>query len=501
MENKFYTSKTRIALIVVLTIILAVSMGLAVYMCVADNPAAFAAESSYTLITDMPSNLSTGAGFNVDGTTYLGDASTAGTIHIVDGDSVVVRPNVANVGGVFGNFYLASLYMSQSASTNWTRVASDTTSYTITELGTYYFVTIVDCYSDASHSTITNSYRSTYVFSVTVANTDLPVAPTKTGYTFTGWYTDSACTILYEEDTITSDITLYAGFRPNTYTIVFNGNASDVYSGMASLAMTYDTAKNLTKNGFVRDGYAFAGWATETSGSVVYSDQQSVINLTATDGATVNLYAVWTAVEYTVHFNGNGNTSGTMSDETLQIDVAQKLTSNAFVKTGYKFAGWATSASGSVAYADGASVTNIGSAGSTVNLYAVWTAITFTIRFNGNFDGVSGTMSNQTVTYDTTTALKANAFSKTGYNFLGWATSASGSVVYADGADITNLTSVDGKTIDLYAVWEIVRCKVTFIVDNEILVVVTVDYGTSTDEVVGQAVNSILYTVSSELPN
>ena len=44
---------------------------------------------------------------------------------------------------------------------------------------------------------------------------------------------------------------------------------------------------------------------------------------------------------------------------------------------------------------------------------------TFKIKFNGN-GAMSGTMSDQEVTYGTNTKLKANAFKKNGYTFAGW---------------------------------------------------------------------------------
>ena len=44
---------------------------------------------------------------------------------------------------------------------------------------------------------------------------EAPEPPTREGYTFTGWYKDHACYIAWdlEEDTITGDMTLYAGWE------------------------------------------------------------------------------------------------------------------------------------------------------------------------------------------------------------------------------------------------------------------------------------------------
>ena len=65
---------------------------------------------------------------------------------------------------------------------------------------------------------------------------------------------------------------------------------------MSDQPFTYDEAsKALTANGFSKEGYTFAGWATSSDGDVVYTDGQSVQNLISTKDGVVNLYAKWTA--------------------------------------------------------------------------------------------------------------------------------------------------------------------------------------------------------------
>ena len=75
--------------------------------------------------------------------------------------------------------------------------------------------------------------------------------------------------------------------------------------------MTYDEAKNLTKNTFTKTNYTFTGWNTKADGSGTnYTDEQSVKNL-ATSGE-VTLYAKWQGNPYTIAFNANTGT-GSMS--------------------------------------------------------------------------------------------------------------------------------------------------------------------------------------------
>ncbi len=89
------------------------------------------------------------------------------------------------------------------------------------------------------------------------------------------------------------------------------------------------------------------------------------------------------------------------------------------------------------------------------------TTSTFTVNgkvivtFDKN-DG-SGTTTTQQVDYNTSTALTANTFSRTGYTFLGWALTADGAKVYNDGESITITAATT-----LYAVWQVNTHKVTF---------------------------------------
>ena len=115
------------------------------------------------------------------------------------------------------------------------------------------------------------------------------------------------------------DATITIQMAWNTYTIAYNGNGATGGS-TASTAMTYNTAKNLTKNGFTRPGYVFLYW-TDSSGNRYY-DEQSVNNLTATHGGTVTLYAQWQATWATQASRPSG--SGTVASP-YRITSANEL--------------------------------------------------------------------------------------------------------------------------------------------------------------------------------
>lgn len=87
-------------------------------------------------------------------------------------------------------------------------------------------------------------------------------------------------------------------------------------------------------------------------------------------------------------------------------------------------------------------------------------AIKYTIVYDKNDSGATGTMTNSSnLSYGTSYNLKSNGFSKQYYNFIGWATSPNGNVVYGNGAPVSNLTQTDGGTVTLYAKWEGVKSK------------------------------------------
>ncbi len=160
----------------------------------------------------------------------------------------------------------------------------------------------------------------------------------------------------------------YCAYRAPKYTVKFNANGGT--GTMADQNFVYSFEQALTANTFTKTGYTFKGWVT-ADGTNEYADGANVKNLTDTDGANVNLYAVWEANQYTVTFDANGG-NGTMANQTFVYDAAaQPLSANTFTKTGYTFMGWATTANGAVAYADNASVSNLATSGN-VTLYAVW---------------------------------------------------------------------------------------------------------------------------------
>ena len=213
--------------------------------------------------------------------------------------------------------------------------------------------------------------------SVRVAVGDTWVLPTpeRTGHAFSGWYTEAAGGELIENGSVvasTSVTALYAHYAPNEYTVAFAGNGAT--GSMSAQAFSYDEAKALAANAFVRKGHSFLGWGwAATDEAAAFADGEIVSNLTAVADATVTLHALWSPNSYTIRFDRNGG-QGSMSAQTMVYDVPALLASNTFTRGAegaFQFMGWSTASDGAVEFKDGALVTNLVSEGS-ITLYAVW---------------------------------------------------------------------------------------------------------------------------------
>ncbi|MGH3555125.1 MAG: InlB B-repeat-containing protein, partial [Mycobacterium sp.] len=266
------------------------------------------------------------------------------------------------------------------------------------------------------------------------------VGYTNPGFTFAGWSATPGGAVEYfnhETIAVSSSATIYAVWTANTYTISFDPNGGS--GSMSDETFTSGVSQALTSVGYTNPGFTFAGWSAIPGGAVEYFNHETI-----TVSASATIYAVWTpvAATYTVSFNANGGT-GSMSSESFTGGVGQALTTNAFTRSGYTFAGWGTASGGPVAYSDGQTIT----VSTSQTLYAQWTAIaTYKVTFNAN--GGSGSMSSENFTSGVPKALKTNTFTRSNYTFAGWGTTPSGPVVYFDAETVTIAASVT-----LYAIW------------------------------------------------
>jgi uncharacterized repeat protein (TIGR02543 family) len=256
--------------------------------------------------------------------------------------------------------------------------------------------------------------------------------------TFTGWNTsaDGTGTSYANSQSypFLADLTLYARWG-NIITFTSqgatSGSPSRTSEGWVSGAINLPTIGTMVKT-----GYTFAGWNT---GTQTYSGGASY---TPTAGITLN--PVWTANTYTISFNSNQATGGSVPSSQTWTTGTTALTlpgnSRTLVKSGYVFGGWSTSATSTTA------VTSYSTSSNKV-FYAIWTPIdyTFTYALNG---GTSLLPTQSSLRIYNSFTLAATP-TRANYNFAGWS---NGSTTY--GALATySITASTPTSTTLTAQW------------------------------------------------
>ena len=254
------------------------------------------------------------------------------------------------------------------------------------------------------------------------------------------------CKLTYSDGSNTLSVNsepVYADF--GKFTVSFDANGGSGYMSGLTVGNQYV----LPESTFTAPaGATFKCW--DVNGTEMNPGEAITIS------KSVTVKAVWyiAPTSYDVAFDANGGT-GVMANQTIADGAAAVLSENTFTKEDYRFAGWNTSADGTgTSYVDKASITsNLVALGETVKLYAQWEYVgSYTVIFDAN--GGAGTMSSQKISRDVEAALSQNAFTNSGYAFMGWNTSADGSgTSYVDKEVVKNLAAAD-DSITLYAIWE-----------------------------------------------
>lgn len=173
----------------------------------------------------------------------------------------------------------------------------------------------------------------TYGVNLTLTNSQ----PTRSGYTFKRWNTNSSDTgNAYSPGgtyTANAALSLIAIWTPNTYTVSYNANGGSGAPG--NQTKTQDVTLTLSSTKPTRTGYVFKNWNTAANGTgTTYSSGGSY---TANSGAT--LYAQWTAnPTYTVTYNANGGTGAPASQSGLggtSVTVSSTKPTKANTSTSY----------------------------------------------------------------------------------------------------------------------------------------------------------------------
>jgi len=279
---------------------------------------------------------------------------------------------------------------------------------------------------------------------------------TREGFVPNGWNTKADGTGKHYDDgatisDVSADTPLFAEWI-QVFSVSFDTNKGIGTSPATIHVNKNGTTEALPENTLTRDGYAPNGWNTKADGTGTHYDAGDTISNVTAD---IPLYAEWDKL-YTVKFNRYTSDSDTTTDEQSiresEIDTAT-LTPFAeldFSNSGKVFEGWSKTKGGALDFEDQASIQKSDFTDGTLNLYARWKDFA-TITFDKNSTAATGTMNPMKVT-DEAKPLTANAFTRTGYQFMGWNTDKNGDgTAFEDEENVD--TSVIIADVTLYAQW------------------------------------------------
>lgn len=167
----------------------------------------------------------------------------------------------------------------------------------------------------------------------------------KIGYSFAGWALEAEGEALYGDEGIVrnlteagKEITLYAKYAPNIYTITFNPNGGTITTPTKNV--TYDSAYGTLPIPTKTD-YDFLGWFTAPTGGTKV-DQNTIVKITENQ----TLYAHWelSGHKVTYNYSYNGGTSTTAGSNVRIKEGANIPLTPTAAKSGYVFVGWNTNA-------------------------------------------------------------------------------------------------------------------------------------------------------------
>jgi uncharacterized repeat protein (TIGR02543 family) len=266
-----------------------------------------------------------------------------------------------------------------------------------------------------------------------------PTTPTKSGYTFGGWYSDSALTTTFIFATMPSEnIILYAKWNIEDYDISYTLN--DGTNHQDNPVIYHIETPTITLASPTKNGYAFAGWYdnADFNGSAITSIPMG-------SAGDKILYAKWTINQYTITFNTSGGSEVAAITQDYGTPISAPVNPT---RVGHTFNGW------SQAVPMNMSAENL-------ELTAQWTINQYTITFN-----TSGGSEVAAITQDYGTPISAPVNpTRVGHTFNGWSQAVP--------------MNMSAENLELTAQWTINQYTITFNTSGgSEVAAITQDYGT-----------------------
>ncbi|TLG73008.1 InlB B-repeat-containing protein [Culicoidibacter larvae] len=311
------------------------------------------------------------------------------------GETIVSEPAVTREGHTFIGWF--------TAATGGSKI---TFPYTVgTQDTTLYAQYTVNQYT-LSYDVTTNGGESSVPAAETInygTKATKPADATRTGYTFTGWFTAASGGTAWDFNTTTmpaANTTLYAQFSINTYTTTFNNDGVETTSDVVYGGTITEPAAPS------KEGYTFNGWFTAATGGTQWNFSTGTM-----PANNMTLYAQYSVNAYTLSFDiaTNGGSGTAPTAQTINYGVKATKPADPS-KTGYSFAGWFDAATDGNAWDFDTKTMPANN----VTLYAQFSVDSYTVTFNN--DGATTT---ESVTYGALVPKPVNP-TKLGYTFNGW---------------------------------------------------------------------------------
>ncbi len=393
-----------------------------------DGGSTYSSSTLALATVNVKANYLTGATTTSEHNSSISSGSSSTTCTAVRTATVTYTVSSVATGYSFVGWYDGSTQ--KSTSTTYTYNCSETKTITARFKANQYTGTI-----NANGGAANQSYTATY------KNTSLTIAtaPSRTGYTLSGYYKEAACSNLIantskalqasttytnssKQWTYTSAPTLYAGWTANQYTITLNKNGGT--GGTGSVKATYNSSSlSASITNPTKTGYTFGGWYSGSGGTgtlVISTSGALQANVTISSVAWTNassqwvkdtgvtLYAKWTANTYTISFSNSGTgygSGGQTATKTATYNAAMPSVSYPTASAGYKFMGYfdAENGAGTQYYTATGTSAHVWDKTSGATLYAYYapatiTAVTLNKEVFEQRTTASGTHNNDYVT-------------------------------------------------------------------------------------------------------
>ncbi len=271
-----------------------------------------------------------------------------------------------------------------------------------------------------------------------------PEEPAETGYTFGGWFRDSECTDEwdFDTDTVTENITLYAKWTKEKYTVSFDMQGHGTNIDKEAVEYGSSAAEPAEP---AETGYIFGGWFRDSECTDAWDFDTDTVT------KDITLYAKWTEKEYTISIKAGSNGSvdlAKLENVKYRSEIyadGNKLNAGANVVTAtpdanYEFDKWT-------------GIPDDGLVTGDVELSASFKIKKYTVSFDLKGHGTA--IDKETVEYGSSAAKPADP-AATGYIFGGW---------FRD-SECTDAWDFDTDTvkedITLYAKWTKEKYTVSF---------------------------------------